>query len=476
MTTTTNVPTVEWTDKGFIAPPDSLILAGVQADINAAFGGGLNPALETPQGQLASSMAAIIGYVYSQFEYYCTQVDPSYATGRMQDAIARIYFIERLPSTPTVVLATCVGLAGVEIPVGALAQATDGSVYSCIGSGVIPQSGSIDLEFANLVYGPIPCVAGALNSIYRTIPGWDTILNATDGVMGQDVETRQAFEKRRFASVAKNAIGFLPAVLGAVLDVDDALDAFVTENPTAAPIETGGITLAAKSLYACVLGGTDADVAKALWTKKAPGCAYNGNTTVTVVDDNYNDPKPSYQVTFQRPTNLDILFSVVIADNPLVPSDAAEQIQDAIIAAFAGEDGGTRARIGSKLYASRYYAPVAAIGSWVQIVSIDIGSANQPTASVVGSIDEQVMTVESVNAGTLAVGQFVSGTGTQAGTQITAFLSGTGGTGTYSVSKNYATPLTSRTLNASVAASNTVQVNIDQAPIASADSILVNTS
>ena len=57
-----NVPTVQWNGTiGFVPPQQSAVLVGVSEDINAAFGGDLTQQPETPQGQLASSMAAIIG-------------------------------------------------------------------------------------------------------------------------------------------------------------------------------------------------------------------------------------------------------------------------------------------------------------------------------------------------------------------------------------------------------------------------------
>ena len=46
----TNVPQIEFTDQGAVLPEESAILAGVQADINAAFGGGVNSGLTTPHG------------------------------------------------------------------------------------------------------------------------------------------------------------------------------------------------------------------------------------------------------------------------------------------------------------------------------------------------------------------------------------------------------------------------------------------
>src|SRR5271169_3119879 len=63
----------------------SAILTGVEQDFSAAFNATLNFNLNTPQGQLASSEAAIIDYFYQLFVYYTQQVDPSYASGRMQD-------------------------------------------------------------------------------------------------------------------------------------------------------------------------------------------------------------------------------------------------------------------------------------------------------------------------------------------------------------------------------------------------------
>lgn len=51
-----------------------------------------------------------------------------------------------------------------------------------------------------------------------------------------------------------------------------------------------------------------------------------------------------------------------------------------------------------------------------------------------GDISGTTLTVSSMTNGVLAVGSFISGTGVTAGTYITAFGSGTGGAGTYTVS------------------------------------------
>ncbi len=286
MASPSSVPKIQFTAAGLVIPAETDILAGVQADMNAAFGGGLNPGLETPQGQLASSQAAIIGDKNNEVALIVNQVDPQYAADRFQDAIARIYFLTRKPATPTSVQATVNGLAGTVIPGGTLAQDTSGNTYACAGAVTIDGTGSVTAEFQNVATGPIPCAAGTLTQVYQAVPGWDTITNASDGTLGSDVESRADFEYRRKNSVALNGIGTPQAIYAEVFALADVLDVYVKDNPTGAAVNTGATNypIAAHSVYVAVVGGADADVAAAIWAKKDLGCDTNGNASATVVD------------------------------------------------------------------------------------------------------------------------------------------------------------------------------------------------
>ena len=290
----TNVPPLVFTDAGVTGPTELEILAGVIADLQAAFGGGLRLSatdtntLATPQGQLASSEAAMISDRYSESLFLYNNIDPAYASGRMQDAICRINFVKRLPAEATIVTARCTGLAGTVIPSGALARSTDGNVFLAQDGGTIPGGGFIDLVFVCQVTGPIACPTGALNAIYRIIPGWDTVYNNSDGVTGRDAETRQELEVRRQQSVAANARGTNESLRGALLGLPGVLDAYVIDNPLSGSATVRGVTLGAYQLFAAVVGATDADVAKIVWRKKAPGAPFyngSGTVTVTVADD-----------------------------------------------------------------------------------------------------------------------------------------------------------------------------------------------
>jgi hypothetical protein len=396
MPTTTNVPALNFGPGGVTAPSESQILAGVLTDMNAAFGGNLNTAnLATPQGQLASSLTAIIGDKNAAVMRLINQIDPLYAQGRMQDAIGRIYFLDRKPAEPTVVTVTCTGLAGVTIPVGALVADSAGNIYACTEAGTIPPAGSIGLPFANRQTGPIPCPTGAVTSIYQSIPGWDRALNEADGVIGSDVESTAEFEFRRKNSVALNGSGSLPSIYAAVFDVPDVLDVYCAENTLSAPIEIGAThyTLRPHSIYVAAAGGNPQAIAEAIWRKKSLGAGYNGNTTLTVADTSgYEQPWPTYSVTFNIPDSVAVRFAVHLANNAVLPSDIIQRVRKAIVSAFAGEDGGQRARIGSVIFASRFYAPILATDPSVEIVSVQLG-ADSTTLNVLTLGIDQAPTV-----------------------------------------------------------------------------------
>jgi len=392
MASPSSVPKIQFTPAGLVIPAETDVLAGVQADINAAFGGGLNPALETPQGQLASSQAAVIGDKNNEFALFVNQVDPQYSADRFQDAIGRIYFLTRKPATPTTVQATVNGLAGTVIPGGTLAQDTSGNTYACSGNVTIDATGSVTAEFQNIETGPIPCAAGTLTQVYQAIPGWDAITNAADGTLGSDVESRADFEYRRKNSVALNGKGTPQAIYAEVFALPDVLDVYVKDNPTGSTVNTGSTNypVAAHSVYVAVVGGTDADVAAAIWRKKDVGCDYNGNTSVTVTDESgYSYPQPTYVVKFERPAALSIKFAVRVVNDVTMPSNIVASIKAAIIARFNGADGTTRERIGSLILASRYYGAVVSAGPNVSLVDVLIGTATPTLSQVSVGIDQK---------------------------------------------------------------------------------------
>ena len=388
---TTNVPAITWVNGSPVLPAELDILSGVQEDINTAFGGGVNPSLQTPQGQLAQSETALIGQKNNEIAYIANQVNPAFASGIWQDAIGYIYFITRIPGAGTVVQATCTGAVGTVIPAGAIAQDTSGYLYSSLAAATIPASGFVTIEFQNETQGPIACNIGALSNIYTAIAGWDTITNTTAGALGNYVESRAAFEARRSASVAGNAVNSLQSIYGAVASLANVIGVLVVDNPSNSTVNYGSTSypLAPHSVCVSVAGGTSSAIAQAIWNKKPPGCNYNGNTSVTVYDNNYSTPVP-YTVTYLTPTSVPVYFNVNIKNSSLLPANITTLVQNAVIQTFNGLDGsGPAVSIGSTSYSGRYYANINAISPSVNVIEVYLGASASPTTlSVTMGIDQ----------------------------------------------------------------------------------------
>ena len=393
----TNVPAIQWVNGSPVLPAELDILAGVQADINLAFGGGVNPSLQTPQGQIAQSETAIIGDKNNQIAYIANQVNPSMASGIWQDAIGEIYFITRIPGAGTVVSVTCTGAVGTIIPIGSVVQDSSGYLYSSTATATIPSGGSIIVQFQNQTQGAIACAIGAINTIYTAVSGWDTVYNFTAGSLGNLVESRTAFEARRSASVAGNSVNSLDSIRASVLSVPNVISAAVIDNPTNSTITYGptNYSMAAHSITVSVAGGTSSAIAQAIWNKKPPGTGYNGNTSATVYDTSYPTPYPSYTVTWLTPTSVPIYFAIQIKNNSLLPSNIVQLVQNAVIQSFNGQDGGSAVGINSTSYSGRYYANINAINPNVNVIEVYLGTSASPTTLFIAMGIDQLPTLQA---------------------------------------------------------------------------------
>ncbi|HAJ7193896.1 TPA: hypothetical protein J1398_002915 [Escherichia coli] len=401
----TAVPDVTITENGLSVPDIADVLAGRLTDMSTALGGGASQSLSSPQGQIAQSDTEIIAQEYDKLLCLFNQINPDFSTGRFQDGIGRIYFMERIAAQGTVVTATCIGQVGTTIPAGSTAVDTSGYIYQSIDNAVIPSSGSVDVQFVNTTTGPIPCAAGSLNQIYRAVSGWDAVNNISPGVVGVDVESRIAFETRRRQSVARNSRNQDASTLAALLATDGVLDAYVWSNRTAETVNKGttNFPILAHSVYICVYGGADTDVAESIFNTYNPGANMNGDTTFTVYDNvNYMPPYPSYVMQWQKASPTRVYFKVNIDASLNPPSDITKQVKKMVATVFNGwYEGIGKARIGSTINAGKYYAPVISISpDTVGILSLEIsldGSLYGPAVTMgidqVPTIQESDITV-----------------------------------------------------------------------------------
>lgn len=345
-------------EKGLQVPETDRILAFVQGEFKKVFGNDINLDPSSPQGQLITSLAAMIATKNTELLKLANQFNPLTAQGLFQEAIGKIYFLDRKVAQPTIVLCECKGLTGTVIPVNSIVESADGVRFYSSGERIIDETQNILVEFFCERSGEIQVQPHTVNRIITVVPGWDTVDNPNAGVTGRLKETQGEFERRRYASVAKNAHGTVAAIYGSLADIDGVVDLVVLENRTNDPITEAGVTIDGHSVYISVFGGKDEDIARAIYHKIDCGCGTTGTVNVTHIAKDFGNAVYVYQIN--RPAELPVYINVKIKKTESTLETVVDDIKKAVLANFNGTDSasGVRVKMGETLYASRFYCPI----------------------------------------------------------------------------------------------------------------------
>lgn len=341
----------------------------------------LNTDPETPQGQLIDSQTAAIHQKDTELAFLANQFNPQTASGRWQDALAKIYFLSRKPAINSTAVCTLTGMNGTTVTAGALIRSSyDSTLWILNKDAVIGENGTVTAVFTCQTEGAIQAGAGTLTQIVTTTPGWDAVTNAQTAEVGQLAESQAAFETRRYQSVALNGRSTTAAVYARVADLKNVIATYVTDNKTNVNKSIDGYTLKPHSIYVAVIGGDNSDIAKAIYNSVSAGCDYNGNTTVNVTDENTNAVE---SVTFMRPSQLPLYVKVTIQDDGNLPDGYESIIKEAVYNNFYGLDTQTtingdailRVVMNTDIYASRFMPSILNAGI-SQLLRVELSQNN----------------------------------------------------------------------------------------------------
>lgn len=318
----------------------------------------LNTDPETPQGQIIDSQVATVNQKDSEVLYLAQQFDPRTAEGRFQNALAEIYFIKRKPAINSYAMCTINGRAGTQIDAGALIESEiDGTQWSLDQDVTIPAEETITAKFTCLTDGAISASSGTLTKIVTTVTGWDTVTNAT-AIVGSLEESQSAFEQRRKDSVSLNARSTVNAVYANVAQCDGVIAVYAVDNKKNISETIDDYTLTPHSIFVSVIGGENADIAKAIYDNLSAGCDYNGNTSVDITNE-YSGAVET--VKFYRPDVFNIYVKVQIQNSASLQNDYENIIKQAVYNNFYGLDSTKinnepllRLKMNDDLYSSRF--------------------------------------------------------------------------------------------------------------------------
>lgn len=357
------------TDQGVIIPDTADIRSEVESEWRAAFGDDLVTTPETPQGVIITLMTQARDAVARTNAANANQINPDVAGGVFLDALMSFTGGERRAATRSTISGVVFsGVPGTVIPAGSRAIASASSaIFLSDFMLTIGLSGSVTGSMTALETGPIDVPASGLDTIASAVLGWETVTNPNSAVPGADEESDVSARRSRLNTLALQTMSVPEAITSAVLAIPEVRSMSFRENVAATTQSIDGISMVAHSIYACVEGGSDSDVAQALYRTKTAGAAYNGAVSVNIPDP-YSGQIAA--VKFDRPTQIPILVRVTVRPTAL---NAQDLVRDSIMDYVNGDlPGGMGLTVGTNVYPFEFSGAVNQIEPSLVVTNVEL--------------------------------------------------------------------------------------------------------
>jgi uncharacterized phage protein gp47/JayE len=322
------------TPLGLVVPDTATLLADVEAEYRLATGApDLVTSPETPQGALIAAEVENRDAMVRNNVDLANQINPDIAGGIFLDAIWSLTRGKRRPAVRSVITGVVLGgRASTIIPQYSLASVQDtGATFRTKTAVILDDAGQATVDMESVLFGPIAAPANQLVNLATSVLGWETVNNPTAAALGAVEESDAAARRRRLQTLALQSVALIEAIISWLNDIDSVQSVTVRENVTNVSTVIDGVTLKPHSIYVCVNGGTDSEVAEVLLRVKSLGCGWNGAELISVVEPFSGQ---SYTVQFDRAVEVPVFAKVTARFNGL---DGQSIIRDAIMQYANGE-------------------------------------------------------------------------------------------------------------------------------------------
>jgi hypothetical protein len=318
---------------GLVIPDTVDLKTTVENEYREAFGQDLVIIPESPEGLLIAAETESRDAVARNNAELANQINPDFAGGVFLDAIAALTGLERRQAEPSLVPGQLSGVPGTIILAGAEAGTeVDGvvrDIFHTKDNVILDNRGTAKVWFYSNILDAIPCPVNSLTRIVTPVLGWETVNNAKPATLGQPVEKDAIFRKRRKDTLFLQGVALPGAIMSAVMDVPGVRSMVFRENYDSVPKVIDGVTIPPHTIYTVIDGGTDEDVAHALFANKSLGCGWLGEVSVEVTDKVSGQ---TYLVRFSRPKDVPVRARVTVRAMGSSAVDYRGGVVDAIMA------------------------------------------------------------------------------------------------------------------------------------------------
>lgn len=235
------------------------------------------------------------------------QFNPNYSGGSFLDAICALFDTKRTGAVNSTVTIKCTGVANTNIPAGRTVRDDNGNYWSLDNDAYIGASGTVYADFTCLTPGEIEAGIGTITQISQGVLGWETATNEGVASIGKVEQSDQSLARFRKLQLGNQGRRTVVAIKGNLANVDGFGSMSFRENRSETQETIDGIVMKPKSIYVCVDGGTDLDVAEAIKEAASDGAGFNGATSQSVKDPVSGQTEI---ILFDRPSVVDVDITI----------------------------------------------------------------------------------------------------------------------------------------------------------------------
>ena len=322
------------TSSGTVVADTADIKETVQNEFKEALGEDISLEDSTPQGRLIDIETTARAAVVENNALVANLFNVMLSYGIFLDAMLANFGMYREGATASRVSVTITGQKGTVVPAGSQASTSNGIIFYAENDLTIGEDGTAQEDFLSLELGSIACAAGELNKIIDGTFGWETVTNPSPALLGTDRESDAHFKQRFLNSGLFTGKALLENYYSSLLSTENVQSAFVYDNYTNETIVYDTVSILPHSVYCCVDGGTNEDVANAIFAVKSSGCGYTGDVSVQIRDEWFG---ALYTVKFNRPQIVDVHVSVTVDRGTSASTELEETVKNAILSFANGE-------------------------------------------------------------------------------------------------------------------------------------------
>lgn len=294
------------------------IIADLTLAMQGIYGADINVDSNSPDGQQINLMAQACADILELLVKVYNGFSVPSAFGTILDQRVALNGITRQPGSYTetpvnITVNQALNLVGLDElttdPTALVFTVKDnaGNLFYLLENQTIASPGTYTYTFRAVELGRVEVTANTITNQETTVLGVTLVNNptTTGTIPGVPEETDAQLKARQIQSFALASTGPADAVEAAIAALPDVTDAFVVENFTNGTVN--GVP--AHCIWCIVTGGTDAEIAQAIYAKKGIGCDMKGSSSYAVARPNGTSFVAQWDVSIAQPLYIEFTIN-----------------------------------------------------------------------------------------------------------------------------------------------------------------------